>query len=750
MRYHPSLIAVFLILLGKGQADTVSWGPLAQSLSKPGYDETAGEFTIASDDGIDVRFRMHHAGTSPDIYTYSKWEIDRWGDPAGFFLPVGSWQVANNTANAPVLGLWGQWFSEGVGLNPGDATSYVLEIRFEEPVSDLSFPIHGINALIDTYGNNARDRVVVNAFLATSNRQESIAFADVGASVRVSGNVLTADPAVPMGSVTGFYPISDDGSVTVSINDKVDRLEIAVRTEAFHTDPAAFSGGEQNWSISVGDLTFTQALPLDRATLAWEPLRTTLDKPGYTNDSDAIYVYASDDTGIAFDLNFSFTTGDKFSYSQWQIDRWGDPSGTYTLEPGSWQVPSNAFNDVVLAPWGFWGSDGTPGSTTAFGDQTSYQLVLNFAEPVTDLSFALHSIDAALSDAYNTIDRMTVRSYLNGAPAANPVSLGRYGQLPVVDGVIDGEFPESGQTNDVEANSNAGTVDLRFPEPVDQVDLTFTTTAEHPVPSLFSDGAQNWSFSLGDLSFLTGTQTMIDWDPLRTTLFKEPFDNEPGSYSVASQDGEVTATFEIEHLGTTDDKFGYWKWEIDRWGDPDGLSTPEPGAWQIVTNEANDVVFGVWGYWGTDGSAGSPPVAIGDETSYQVSITFDKPVKNLDFDLGGINGFLKPIDGFNSQDIMTIATSLGGVSQGAATYSNEGDAFTREGNVLTGDYGSQIVGVYGGQHVSDQGVISIHLADTIDRVDLTLINRAGHPDPAQYQDGLQTFSFSISDLVFTH
>ena len=212
----------------------------------------------------------------------------------------------------------------------------------------------------------------------------------------------------------------------------------------------------------------------------------------------------------------------------------------------------------------------------------------------------------------------------------------------------------------------------------------------------------------------------------------------------------MTATFDMSHLDTTDDKFSYWKWEIDRWGDPTGVSTPEPGAWQIVTNEANDVVFGVWGYWGTDGSAGAPPVEVGDETSYLLSISFDQPVKNLDFALNGINGFIKPIDGFNSADILTIAPSLNGVPQGSPSYSGAGDAFTRSGNVLTGDYDNQIVGVFGGQHVSDQGSIRIRLADSVDRVDLILVNRAGHANLSEFQNGLQTFSYSVSDLTFTY
>ena len=83
-------------------------------------------------------------------------------------------------------------------------------------------------------------------------------------------------------------------------------------------------------------------------------------------------------------------------------------------------------------------------------------------------------------------------------------------------------------------------------------------------------------------------------------------------------------------------------------------------------------------------------------------------------------------------------------------YANEGDAFDRSVNVLTGDYETQIVGVFGGQHVSDQGSLNIQLTQEVDRVDLILVNRAGHADPAQFQNGLQTFSYSIGDLSFRY
>jgi hypothetical protein len=47
---------------------------------------------------------------------------------------------------------------------------------------------------------------------------------------------------------------------------------------------------------------------------------------------------------------------------------------------------------------------------------------------------------------------------------------------------------------------------------------------------------------------------------------------------------------------------------------------------------------------------------------YQFSVAFDRHVKDLDFSLNGINGSLKPIDGFNTAEIITIEPSLDGVT----------------------------------------------------------------------------------------
>ena len=172
--------------------------------------------------------------------------------------------------------------------------------------------------------------------------------------------------------------------------------------------------------------------------------------------------------------------------------------------------------------------------------------------------------------------------------------------------------------------------------------LTLVTTAAHPLPAQFQGGQQNWSFSIGDLLFVPGIGPEIAWAPLQDQLQKPGITNAPATYQATSEDEGVTASFDLTHLGTTGNKFSYSKWEINQWGDPAGILLPS-GSWKMVTNSQNKVVLGLWGYWG----GGGIPVAIGDQTSYQLAITFDEPVSNLDFMLGGLNALIKQADGFN-------------------------------------------------------------------------------------------------------
>jgi hypothetical protein len=93
---------------------------------------------------------------------YSKWELERWGDPSGAITPPGSWQVVSNATKPVVLALWGSWGYGGTPLTPGTSTSYKLQIDFERPVEDLNFQINGIDAFVSAEGNNAFDKLTID------------------------------------------------------------------------------------------------------------------------------------------------------------------------------------------------------------------------------------------------------------------------------------------------------------------------------------------------------------------------------------------------------------------------------------------------------------------------------------------------------------------------------------------------------------------------------------------------------------
>jgi hypothetical protein len=373
---------------------------------------------------------------------------------------------------------------------------------------------------------------------------------------------------------------------------------------------------------------------------------------------------------------------------------------------------------------------------------------ISFARPVDDLTFRLNGINAFVSAAGgNAFDEVSVASYLDGVAQPSPTYDDLGSGFTRNGDVFTGDFgqPIGGDTGNA-SFSDEGSVSVSFDQVIDRVVLTYVGTAQYPTPANFQDAIQNWSFSIGDLSFeplpAAGRST-LSWAPERATLSKDGFDASTATYTATSDDDIVNATFTLEGLGTTGDKFSYSKWEIDRWGDPNGLLTP-PGNWQVTSNGLNDVVLSLWGYWGTDGSAGALPTEIGAQTSYRLRITFDRAVSDLQFQVNTVNALLS--GGLNSRDQLTIESALGGVAQPTPTFSDEGPGFTRAGNVLTGDFATQIGG--GFQNVTDEGSALIRLPGAVDEVTLTLVTTATHPDPAQFQGGQQNWSFSIGDLSF--
>lgn len=727
-------------------ADTIAWNSHRGTLQKPQFTNQNATYSISSPGGITTTFTLGHVATTAQKFSYSKWEIDRWGNPGGGVNPPGSWQAVSNATNDVGLALWGYWGNAGTSLANGNTTSYQLTIDFDQPVISLVLPLRGINALLDAQGNNAIDSVSVASFL-DGTAQASPSYSNLGQGVIRTGNTLRGDFANPIGSDTGQLRTSDQGSATVSFSGPIDRVVLTITNEARHPTPALIQDGVQHWSISLGNPTF-EAAPLGvRSVIAWETRRTTLTK-GIDNLPATYQAVSHDGKATAtFDLTHDSTTGNKFSFSQWEIDRWGDPDGVYTDPAGSWQVQSNAANDVMLGLWGYWGTDGSPGSPPVVpGDQTSYKLRIKFDQPVTDLRFSLHGVDGIVSGGLNSFDQLVVEPYLRDLPQANPTFSNRGPALSQSGNIL---TANPNFSNGTSRYSNDGSVTLRFTSAVDEVILTLANEAKHPTPAAFQNGQQNWAFSVGDLSFLTGTSSDISWAARQGQLTKSE-SSTSATYQATSTDNGVTGTFQIDHLGTTGNKFSYSKWEIDRWGDPTGTFTPQPGSWQIMSNAQNAIVFGVWGYWGTDGTANGPRVDVGDQTSYLLTVRFSRPVENLNFFLNGINALLKPEAGFNSQDIVSVSSFLGSVPQASPSYSHEGNAFTRSGDTLSGDYAVQIRNGYTGQHISDQGSVKVQFTQPVDRVEITMVNRAGNPVPAEYLNGQQTYSFSMGDLNFRY
>lgn len=741
-------IITTLASVGMARADALSWTSKQGTLEKPEFSNQQATYRVASAGGLNCTFKLSHVTTVPNKFSYSKWEINRWGDPAGALTPPGSWQVVSNASNGIGLALWGYWGNFGGALVNGDTTSYQLSLDFEQPVKNLVLPLNGINALVDSNGNNAVDSVTVASFL-DGTAQASPTYTNKGQSIIRTGDNLKGDFSKPMGQDTGRANTSNDGSVTVTFPHTLNRVMLTIVSEARHPTPSLLQDAQQNWSLSLGDLNFEPAAVGTRSQINWLPRRGTLDKPGY-DKAPASYQATSQDGAATVTLNLAHvsTTGDKFSYSKWEIDRWGDPSGLFT-PPGSWQVVSNGANDVVLGLWGYWGTDGSAGAPALVqGDKTTYRLTMTFNKPVTDLRFPLNGINALLSGGFNSFDTMTVTSFLGTAAQPAPTFTDKGPGMTQSGNVLTGNYAVQigGGFQNV---TDEGSVSLRFPGAVDKVVLTLVNEAKHPTPAQFQAGMQNWSFSIGDMSFLPGVSTQVLWPPRQGQLTKPGYTSAPATYQAASADNGVTATFNIQHLGTTANKFSYSQWEINRWGDPNGVILPT-GSWQVVSNSTNDIVFAIWGYWGTDNSAGAPPVVIGDQTSYRLTISFNKTVDSLSFFMNGINALLKPESGYNSQDIITVQSFLGTTTQANPAFSQAGNAFTIAGNVLTGNFANQINNGFSGQHVSDQGSVKLSFPQPVDKVQITLVNRADHPTPASFMNGQQSYSFSLGNLSFRY
>lgn len=480
----------------------------------------------------------------------------------------------------------------------------------------------------------------------------------------------------------------------------------------------------------------------------WASQRGLWDKPGFDSSSiEKSVVSHSGSNRLTVQLSHRASSG--FSYSKWEVERWGDPSGVWA-PPGSWQVTNNEANDVVLGFWGYWGWDGANASPkTKPDDTTNYLVTLRFEQPVRDLRLPVHGINALLKDGFNSIDHLEAKAFRQGTALAAPTVVTLGTSLAASPAALDGKW--TAPVN--EPTSDEASAQWIFAGPLDAVELRFTCRAAHPTPSLFSNGQQFWSFSLGELSFeneISDSQpSNLGFAERRRQLEKVGFDSSTASLNATSTDGALPVRFELEHLGTTAGYGSYSKWEIDRWGDPNGQMFAS-GSWQVVSNATNDVVLACWGYWGWPLAEGGPKLHIGDSTSYRLRLKFAQAVSDLSFQINGINGFIKPSAGYNSGDRLTVTSSLLGVPRADPVFSEQGPSFTRVGAALTGDFNRQIDGGISGQHVSNDGSVRVTFPGLVDQVELNLVNTANHYDATQFKDGTQTWSFSIGQLNFRH
>ncbi len=268
-------------------ADRISWAEKRGSLSKAGFSSNTATHTIHSDSGANhLTVTLSHTGTSRDLFTFSKWEIDRWGDPTGQLTSdKGSWQVVSNAANDVVLGVWGWDGAVGTPrVIPNESTTYEISLTFDRPVTNLELPLQGINALFTNNGYNCLDGLSLQGYLGNQ-PIGPVRFEQLSAGVKKSGVGLTGIANNPVGSDTSTY---DEGSVRVIASKKLDRIVLSLPNRALTQTTGTFQNGQQAWSLSLGELSFENepADPTRNATaVEWLSRKGQLSKPGFSSET---------------------------------------------------------------------------------------------------------------------------------------------------------------------------------------------------------------------------------------------------------------------------------------------------------------------------------------------------------------------------------------------------------------------------------------------------------------------------------
>jgi hypothetical protein len=240
-------------LLSQASAlDTVTWENKQRILGKAGFTRDKAEYLVLSNSGGNqVRLTLSHVSTSRNLFSFSKREVDRWGDPEGVLAQPGAWQVVSNGANDVVLGVWGYWGWGGAAGSPhlvsNESTSYEPGLTFERPVTDLSLSLHGLNALLAPGSSNMKDELTAQAFFKAA-PVAGVSFETLGQGMVRQGNGVSGNVSKPFGASKNYF---DEGSVVLRFNEKTDKVVLRFTNRAITPSlfflPMANKRGHSHW-----------------------------------------------------------------------------------------------------------------------------------------------------------------------------------------------------------------------------------------------------------------------------------------------------------------------------------------------------------------------------------------------------------------------------------------------------------------------------------------------------------------------
>lgn len=288
---------------------------------------------------------------------------------------------------------------------------------------------------------------------------------------------------------------------------------------------------------------------------------------------------------------------------------------------------------------------------------------------------------------------------------------------------------------------------------------------KRPLFRIISSSTLLWILALA----WPATADVIEWaNSSEVGQLSKPYDDETASFTVNTSTNGVT--FTLDHRHTTSGMDSASQWAINRWPEAPNFS-PDSGNFHIVSNGDNDIVLGLYGFYGDDGFTANTPadeITIpqeGDSVAYSLSLGFDTPVSDLQFEINNINALTKPT-GFNSSDELLIEAFVGGSGTASPNYLRDGSGYVRDGDVLGGNWFNRI-GLFNeppyetaDQHVTSEGSVLLRFETPVDLVTLTLTNVAENapepfqpgfddPDTPNTEERLQTWAFSVGDLHFT-